>query len=123
MDTHDPITRSYNMSRIRSRDTLPELLLRRAVWALGLRGYRVHAPLAGRPDLLVTRARLVVFVDGCFWHGCRRCRPRPVGTNVGYWAAKILKNRRRDVRVSRALRRQGWTVIRFWEHDVERDPK
>lgn len=122
MDTHDSVTRSFNMSRIGSRDTRPELLLRRAVWALGVRGYRLHAPLIGRPDLVITRARLAVFVDGCFWHGCRRCRRRPVDTNAGYWNEKILKNRRRDVRVARALRREGWQVIRFWEHDVERDP-
>jgi len=103
----------------RKRDTAPELALRRAVHALGLR-FRVAArPLRGRPwtaDLVFTRRRLAVFLDGCYWHGCpdHCARPR---TNSAYWIAKIDRNRDRDLRVDAELRAAGWTPLRIWEHE------
>ena len=121
VDTHDPATRSYNMSRIRSRDTVPELELRRALWSRGLRGYRLHVRMKGRPDIVFTRRKVAVFVDGCFWHGCRRCRRSAPSTNSEYWLQKIKRNRNRDVSTTRRLRRAGWVVLRFWEHEIERD--
>src|SRR5262245_25138673 len=77
-DVYSAATRSYVMSRIRKRDTKAEVLLRKRLWASGLRGYRTHVALPGRPDIVWTRVRLALFVDGCFWHGCPSCRiPKP----------------------------------------------
>jgi DNA mismatch endonuclease Vsr len=124
MDVHDKTTRSYNMSRIRSRDTKPELVLRKMLWERGMRGYRIHSRLPGKPDVAFGRKKIAVFVDGCFWHGCPRCGDgRPPKTNVRYWTPKLLKNRERDLRQTKELRAQGWKVIRLWEHDVLKNPK
>jgi DNA mismatch endonuclease, patch repair protein len=122
MDLYCAATRSYVMSRIRGRDTRPELLLRKALRTRGLAGYRVHAPFPGRPDVAFTKIRLAVFVDGCFWHGCSRCRIPAPRTNRSYWGPKFASNRARDRRNTRALRASGWSVLRFWEHQVFRDP-
>jgi DNA mismatch endonuclease, patch repair protein len=121
MDRYSKKTRSYVMSKIGGRDTLPEVLLRRTLWARDLRGYRLHCHLPGRPDIVYKRARLAVFVDGCFWHGCPKCRiPQPV-SRVEYWKPKLRNNKRRDSRVNQELHSQKWKVLRFWEHEVLRD--
>jgi DNA mismatch endonuclease, patch repair protein len=111
-----PLTRSEQMARIRSSDTRPELLLRRALWAAGLR-FRLGRPLPGRPDLVFGRDRIAIFVDGCFWHGCplHYLRPR---NRAEYWAAKLRGNVIRDRKQTATLRRNGWRVFRFWEHEV-----
>jgi DNA mismatch endonuclease, patch repair protein len=119
MDVHDKPTRSYNMSRIRSRDTKPEIRLRKLLWLCGLRGYRLHAALPGKPDLVYTRKRVAIFIDGCFWHGCPSCGDgRPPSSNTGYWSEKLRKNQERDARRTRELEQMGWTVLRLWEHEV-----
>lgn len=105
----------------RKRDTKPELLLRRALWAKGLR-YRVASrELPGKPDVVFPGARVVVFVDGDFWHG-RDLRSRLAklqrGHNAPYWVAKISTNVARDRRHDSALTEAGWTVLRFWETDI-----
>jgi DNA mismatch endonuclease (patch repair protein) len=103
----------------RSRDTRPELGVRRACHALGLR-YRVCArpvrSVRRTADLVFGPARTAVFVDGCFWHGCPS-HFRPPMTNRGYWAAKIAANRARDRQTDRLLAAAGWAVVRVWEHD------
>lgn len=109
--------RSYCMSRIRGRDTGPEMALRRGTWAAGLR-YRVNNRLTGRPDIVFVSARVAVFVDGCFWHGCPLHAVKPK-TRATFWAEKIGRNQARDAEVTSALKRQGWTVLRFWEHEIE----
>ena len=109
--------RSYCMSRIRGRDTGPELALRRAAWAAGLR-YRVRNGLKGRPDIVFASARVAVFVDGCFWHGCPLHSVK-LKTRAVFWAEKIERNRVRDAEVRIALKKQGWTVLRFWEHEID----
>jgi len=122
MDVHDKSTRSFNMSRIRSRDTKPEMRLRKLVWASGLRGYRTTTELPGKPDLAFTRLRIAVFVDGCFWHVCPECSDgRAPKSNTTYWTEKRRMNSERDVRQTRELRRRGWIVLRFWEHHVLKD--
>lgn len=122
MDVHDKATRSFNMSRIRSRDTKPELLLRRLLWAAGLRGYRLHKNLPGKPDIVYSRAKVAVFVDGCFWHGCPSCGDgRSPSSNKLYWNAKRKMNQERDERRTRELESLGWTVLRLWEHQVTKD--
>lgn len=103
----------------RSRDTKPELLVRRSAHALGLR-YRVNArpePSLNRTaDLLFTRARVAVFIDGCYWHGCPEHCVLPA-TNAEFWAAKIDRNRERDLDTTVRLEALGWRVMRFWSHD------
>lgn len=115
------MTRSEVMSRIRGRDTGPELLLRRRLWAMGIR-YRVNHRCEGvRADIAVPRKKLAVFIDGCFWHGCPQHGVRPK-TNVDFWSRKLDGNIARDRRQTESLRLAGWTVVRLWEHEVERDP-
>ena len=119
MDVHDQRTRSFNMSRIRSRDTKPELRLRKFAWASGLRGYRIRTKLPGRPDMVFSKTRVVVFVDGCFWHSCPECSDgRAPKSNTKYWSEKRRRNRERDVRQTKSLEDDGWIVLRFWEHRV-----
>jgi DNA mismatch endonuclease (patch repair protein) len=103
----------------KSRDTKPEIAVRSAVHALGMR-YRVSArPLASlrrTADLVFRSARVAVFVDGCFWHGCP-AHHSPPKTNAGYWSTKIQSNRRRDRDTTERLQMEGWTVMRFWSHE------
>jgi DNA mismatch endonuclease, patch repair protein len=109
--------RSYMMSRVRSTDTTPELMIRKLAHARGLRFRKHHARLPGRPDLVFVTSRVAVFVDGDYWHGWRFSTW--MSKLSVYWQEKIAKNRVRDQRNSRRLRRAGWTVIRVWEHDIE----
>jgi DNA mismatch endonuclease (patch repair protein) len=112
--------RSLTMARIRSRDTKPELIVRRLLHARGLR-YRTHLrALPGRPDLVFTGPKVAVFIDGDFWHGWRFSQWKEKLTP--YWRDKIEGNRRRDARNVRLLRRDGWTVVRLWEQEIEADP-
>jgi DNA mismatch endonuclease (patch repair protein) len=103
----------------RRRDTKPELAVRRAVHALGFR-YRVdERPLPDlnrRADLVFPRAKVAVFVDGCYWHGCPE-HGTTVKTNAAYWAPKIRRNRDRDADTDARLAEAGWTVVRIWEHE------
>ena len=117
-DVHNPETRSYNMSRVRSRgNKTTELKFISILRSKGITGWRRHYRLLGQPDFVFPKKRVAVFVDGCFWHGCRRgCKPLPRSNE--FWKKKIEGNRRRDRIVSRELRDRGWTVIRIWEHDL-----
>lgn len=110
----------------RRRDTKPERKLRSALFSLGLR-YRVDYPIrvtSGcrpiRPDVVFTHAKVAVFVDGCFWHGCPRHGTTPQ-RNSQYWDAKLARNLDRDRRYTRLLEGAGWTVLRFWEHHDPED--
>ena len=103
------------MSRIRSKDTRPEMIVRRLAHSLGYR-YRLHVrTLPGTPDLVFPARRKIINVSGCFWHmhGCGRCRIP--ATRRRYWLAKLLRNKERDRQSRRALRRQGWDVLNLWE--------
>ena len=103
----------------RRRDTGPELAVRRLLHAQGLR-YRVDVPLEfdrrRRADIVFTRARLVVFIDGCFWHGCDQHYTVPA-THAEFWAEKRVKNMARDTETDQRLEGAGWSVLRFWEHE------
>jgi DNA mismatch endonuclease, patch repair protein len=112
---------SKYMSAIRARDTGPERILRRLLRRLGRRMTLNHGGLAGTPDVVFIRPRVAVFVDGCFWHGCPRCYVRP-SVRTDYWSQKLLRNRQRDLRSSRTLRKAGWLVVRIWECTLERMP-
>lgn len=107
------------MKSNRRRDTSPELAVRRRIHAAGLR-YRVDfAPLGGRrrADIVFTRARIAVFIDGCFWHGCPEHATYPK-RNSEYWLPKLHRNIERDEDTNRLLREAGWSVMRFWEHQA-----
>ncbi|MBG0814836.1 very short patch repair endonuclease [Planomonospora sp. ID82291] len=108
-----------SMRANKGRDTKPELALRRAVHALGLR-YRVSIrplpKIRRTADLVFTKAKVAVFLDGCFWHGCPEHHTKAV-TNAGYWAEKVTRNRERDAETDRLLAEADWVVIRVWEHD------
>ncbi|GAA4520449.1 very short patch repair endonuclease [Brachybacterium paraconglomeratum] len=107
------------MSRQRRRDTVPEVALRRELHARGLR-FRVDHPLPDMPrrraDVVFTRVRLAVFVDGCFWHDCPEHGTRPK-TRASWWEAKLRKNVDRDRDTDTRLLEAGWTVLRVWEHE------
>jgi DNA mismatch endonuclease (patch repair protein) len=118
--------RSDVMSRIRSRDNQDtELLLARYFRRARLTGWRRQLTLRPsprlkvKPDFVFRARRVAVFVDGCFWHGCPRHGTRPRG-NAAFWRRKFAANRARDARVTRALRRAGWHVLRLWEHELPR---
>lgn len=109
------------MAAVKSRDTAPELAVARALRAAGVRYRRDVARLPGRPDFLLVDADIALFVHGCFWHGhqCRRGARVPKN-NREYWLAKVASNRRRDRRVSRELRDQGYAVWTLWECRLKR---
>lgn len=110
---------SRRMARVRQRGTDVEIELRRALHAMGLR-YRLQVPLSRKPrrvaDIVFIGARVAVFVDGCFWHGCPLHATWPK-ENAGFWRAKIEANRARDADTTRRLRELGWEVIRVWSHE------
>jgi DNA mismatch endonuclease, patch repair protein len=110
---------SSQLSRVRRRDTTPEMRLRSLLHGAGLR-FRVDHPIVGLPrrraDIVFPRARVAVFVDGCFWHGCAD-HYVPPKNNASWWQEKIATNRQRDAETDVVLDRLGWTVIRAWEHE------
>ncbi len=122
-DVLTPTQRSFNMSRIRGKDTAPEMVVRRLVWSMGYR-YRLHGPgLPGRPDLVLKSRKVAIFVNGCFWHRhhCPRGRSTP-STRAEFWRAKFEANRQRDRRNLRRLRAMGWTVLVIWECQTTDSP-
>jgi DNA mismatch endonuclease (patch repair protein) len=120
MDTITKAERSALMSRIRSKNTNPEMAVRSILHRLGYR-FRVHRKdLPGKPDIVLPRYRKIVLVHGCFWHGhtCRLAsKPK---SNEGYWGPKIARNQRRDVENREALLKHGWQVLELWECEVRK---
>lgn len=120
-DSYDAATRSRVMRSVKGKDTSPELLLRKALRAQGVTGYRLHRKdIPGSPDLAFIGKKVAVFVDGAWWHG------HPAkwwkGRSGEYWDAKIERNIARDRAVDAALTEGGWTVVRVWDFEVERYP-
>ena len=121
-DVFTKAKRSEVMSRIRGRgnkDT--ELALAGLLRRGKITGWRRHLPIPGKPDFTFLKQRIVVFMDGCFWHGCPKHSNMPA-SNRAFWKKKLTGNKMRDRRVNRALRKHGWRVIRIWEHDLCRRP-
>jgi DNA mismatch endonuclease, patch repair protein len=115
VDVLTPQQRSLCMSRIRGKDTKPEILVRKGLFALGFR-FRLHSKnLPGSPDLVLPKHRAVIFVHGCLWHGHRCHLFRWPQTNRVFWRDKINRNRRNDIRSQKALRAAGWRVLTIWE--------
>lgn len=114
-DVFTKAKRSQVMARIRGKgNKSTELALAGILRSNGINGWRRGQPVFGKPDFVFQTAKLAVFVDGCFWHGCPRHATTPA-TNRAFWRLKLLKNKQRDKRVSRTLRSEGWKVIRIWE--------
>lgn len=114
-----------SMRANRSVDSKPEVMIRKALWSNGLRGYRKNLKgLPGRPDVVFPKHRLCIFVHGCFWHGCPFCsskrnlQPRH---NADYWRAKVTRNKDRDARHCRSLARDGWRVAVYWECELKQE--
>ncbi len=113
---------SATMSRIRARDTAPEVALRKALRALGWTGYRLHYKKApARPDIAFVGRRVAVLVHGCFWHGCPHCKPGRPNSHRDFWNAKLDANKARDERKLKALRSQGWRVLTIWECQIKQN--
>ena len=116
-DILTPEQRRRCMSSVRGINTKPELLLRKALWRKGLR-YRLKSDLPGKPDIVLTRYKIAIFVDGCFWHNCPAHGSLPE-TNKLFWENKIARNIERDNKVNVLLEKNGWLVIRIWEHEIK----
>ncbi|MCB9448389.1 MAG: DNA mismatch endonuclease Vsr [Flavobacteriales bacterium] len=118
-DVHEPEVRSYNMSRIRGKDTKPEMLVRRFLHANGFR-YRLHDKLLpGKPDIILKKHNTVIFIHGCFWHGHDGCRYFVVPkTRTQWWLDKINRNKAKDAESCTQLKRSGWKIITVWECDL-----
>jgi DNA mismatch endonuclease Vsr len=111
------------MAAVPSERTSLEQTLASFMWAAGVRGWRRTIRVERtRPDFAFPRHQLAVFVDGCFWHGCPQCCRRPA-TNTLYWHTKLDRNIERDREQTERLEHAGWSVLRLWGHEVERDPK
>jgi DNA mismatch endonuclease (patch repair protein) len=109
------------MSKIRSKNSKAEILLRKALWRYGCR-YRLHAKgIIGKPDIIFVRQKVIVFVDGDFWHGYNwEEKKKKLISNKAYWIPKIERNIQRDKEITNSLLQDGWTVIRLWEHEVHK---
>lgn len=122
MDDLTPEQRKKNMQAIRSKDTTIELALRKALWKKGIRYRKNYKRLIGKPDIVITKYRIVVFCDSDFWHGYdwdnRKSR---IKSNQEYWIPKIERNMKRDKEVTAVLVEQGWIVLRFWEHSIRKN--
>lgn len=119
-DVHDKATRSYNMSQIKSKDTKPEMLVRKYLHANGIR-YRLHnSNLPGKPDLTLRKYHTVIFVNGCFWHGHKGCKyfvlPK---TRTEWWQDKVEETIKRDRTAIRNLKELGWKPIIIWECELK----
>ena len=118
MDRVTKSQRSQIMSKIHGKDTKLELSVRRALWA---KGYRFRTNYGyGKADIAFPKRKMAIFIDSCFWHACSRHMEYPK-TNAAFWRRKLAKNSERDRIVTRTLHRQGWHVIRIWEHTLHND--
>lgn len=117
--------RKKNMQHIRSKDTKAEIMLRKALWHKGLRYRKNVKSLPGTPDIVFTKQKITVFVDGDFWHakGHQDKPGEQIATNKDFWRKKLTDNVERDKFVNDALLEQGWLVLRFWESEVKKDLK
>ncbi len=119
-DVHDKETRSYNMSRIKGKNTKPEMLVRRYLHANGFR-YRLHVKgMPGKPDIVLPKYKTVIFVHGCFWHGHEGCKYYVVPkTRTDWWLNKINGNIANDAKANKAIKKEGWKIITLWECDLK----
>jgi DNA mismatch endonuclease (patch repair protein) len=119
-DTFTPEVRSRIMRAVKGKDTSLEKKVRSALWMRGLRFRKNDKRLPGKPDVVFSRAKLAVFLDSCFRHGCPLHLRRPK-SNQDYWQKKVAKNMLRDSQVTSACTDLGWTVLRIWEHEIKKN--
>ena len=121
-DVHNVATRSYNMSRIRSKDTKPEMLVRRYLHKQGFR-YRLHVMnLLGKPDMVLPKYKIVIFIHGCFWHGHEGCKYYVIPkTRTEWWLNKIKKNITNDIKAAEELKNHSWRVLTIWECELKKE--
>ena len=119
-DVHTKRQRSYNMSMIKGKNTKLEISLRKMLSSYGIKGYRINSKLLGKPDIVFSKYKIAVFADGCFWHKCPDCYKEPKN-NKKFWKTKISGNVNRDKKVNKILKKEGWLVLRFWEHLLRKD--
>jgi DNA mismatch endonuclease (patch repair protein) len=121
MDNKTPLQRKKNMTAVKSKDTKPELMLRKFLFSQGFR-YRVNVKtLPGTPDIVLSRYKTAILVNGCFWHGHRGCKKAELpATNTEFWEKKIENAKKHDLVVIRKLKNQGWNVIICWECEILR---
>lgn len=118
MDIFTPKERSAVMSKIRGKNTKPEIILRKALFARGFR-YRLHGKLPGKPDIVLRKYKTVIFVNGCFWHGHENCKYATLPkSNTIFWQEKLLANQRRDQLHRLQLETEGWNVLTVWECEI-----
>ena len=122
MDNHTPEQRKKNMQAIKSKDTEIELILRKELWSRGYRYRKNYKKLIGKPDIVLTKYKIVIFCDSEFWHGKNYHESTDrIGTNADYWKQKIQRNIERDREVNEQLEKEGWTVLRFWEKEIRKE--
>lgn len=121
MKKKQPMTRSENMSRIKSKNTSIEQILGKAMWSAGLRYRKQCKDIYGRPDFCFRNKKLVIFCDSDFWHGKKFLEGEKFKTNTDFWESKIKRNIERDKEVNEYLHENGWTIIRLWEKQIKKD--
>ena len=122
MDKITPEQRHYTMSRIRGKDTKPEILVRKYLFSEGFRFRKNDKRYPGHPDIVLPKYRTIIFVNGCFWHGHENCKYYTVPkTNTEFWVAKVKRNQERDRSDTAALAAMGWNVITIWECQLDRN--
>ncbi len=121
-DVHEPKVRSYNMSRIKGKNTKPEMMVRRFLHSNGFR-YRLHdTNLPGKPDIILKKYKTIIFIHGCFWHGHEGCKYYVVPkTRTQWWLNKINRNIEKDKENVKALQKNDWNIITIWECDLKKD--
>ena len=120
-ERRDLKTISYNMSRIRSKDTSIEILLRKTLWKEGFRYRKNYKKLPGSPDIVFVKERIAIFCDGSFWHGYKfgQTKRHKFKSNQSFWIEKIKKNIERDKKINNKLKKDGWLVLRFWDFQIK----
>mgnify|MGYP001575952176 CR=1 FL=1 len=112
--------RSKIMSAIKSKDTKMEIAFRKVLWNKGFRYSKNSSKYFGKPDLVLKKYKIVIFLDSCFWHGCKNHFRKPT-SNKNFWINKIERNKERDKKVNSYYKKNGWRIIRIWEHQIKKD--
>ncbi len=125
-DKRSPVPKSETVSRVmsanRAKNTSPELTLRKRLWSVGHKGYRLHyKKIPGRPDITFISKKVAIFVNGCFWHRCPHCSYSLPKTNTDFWKEKFKRNKRRDEEKERELNKRGWKVLVIWECELKKN--
>ena len=123
-DVHTPEQRHSNMVAIHAKNTKPEVLVRKYLWHEGFRYRLNHRRLPGKPDIVLTKYRTCIFINGCFWHGHEGCRFYTVPkTNTEFWVNKVTRNQERDLKVQHELAHMGWHCLTIWECELKKEKR